>query len=131
MLNELVKDPLFVASEPAATLRSKPLGFIDVGTRGGVHELVEPLAGLTAVLAFEPDQEECRQLQAEVKANPLWASCAIEPVAIAAKDGQADFNVYTSSVNSSLGRIPLLRIRPAALIHDTSRGYPLECLSHL
>ncbi len=33
----------------------QPLGFVDIGARGGVHPLVEPIASWVSVLGFEPD----------------------------------------------------------------------------
>ncbi|MBW1783269.1 MAG: hypothetical protein JRL30_21320 [Deltaproteobacteria bacterium] len=50
-LNCLLSDVLFAESAVGAELRDKPLGFIDIGARGGVHHLVEPLAKCTSVLA--------------------------------------------------------------------------------
>jgi FkbM family methyltransferase len=102
MISDLANDPLFRASEPGKTLSSKALGFVDIGARGGVHEMVAPVAGVTSVLAFEPDEEECRKLQAEVNEKAVWASCTIKPVAVAEADGTADFYVLASVVNSSL-----------------------------
>ena len=102
VLNELLQDPLFARSAPGATLRAKPLGFIDIGARGGVHEVVEPLAGVTAVLGFEPDKAECERLRTELAAGSPWAACEIEPWALAAGDGEASLFVLSSPVNSSL-----------------------------
>ena len=39
-----------------------PIGFIDVGARGGSHVLVEPIHTHVSFLGFEPDQEECDAL---------------------------------------------------------------------
>jgi FkbM family methyltransferase len=83
-------------------LQSKPLGFIDIGARGGIHKIVDPLASSTAVMGFEPDREECERLTRQMAANSVWASYAIEPVALAAADGEANLHVLSSAVNSSL-----------------------------
>ena len=45
---------------PGARCAPTPLGFVDVGARGGVHPLVEPLARRTAVLGFEPAARRVR-----------------------------------------------------------------------
>ena len=39
-LNAISDDPLFKDSAPGRGLAAQPLGFIDVGARGGVHDLV-------------------------------------------------------------------------------------------
>ncbi len=99
MLNSLLNDPLFYGSAPGKALRARPLGFVDVGARGGVHPVVAPLAGVTAVLGFEPDVAECARLRA--MSGP-WAQLEIEPCAIAGECGERSFYVLTRSVNSSL-----------------------------
>ncbi|HEY9857990.1 MAG TPA: hypothetical protein V6D16_00680, partial [Candidatus Obscuribacterales bacterium] len=101
MLNDLLKDPLFASSAPGATLRAKPLGFVDIGARGGVHELVEPLAGVTAVLGFEPDEEECVRMRASLAGSP-WAACEIEPWALAESEGEALLHLLSVPTNHSL-----------------------------
>jgi FkbM family methyltransferase len=97
MFNTLLDDPLF----PAAALHACPLGFIDVGARGGVHPVVAPLAGVTAVMGFEPDAEECERIRAEQICSP-WARFEIEPQAVAGEDGRRPFYVLERAVNSSL-----------------------------
>ena len=69
-INRILDHADFRGSSVAETFRQKPLGYIDVGARGGVHPLVEPVAGITAVLGFEPDAAECARLQAELNAEP-------------------------------------------------------------
>lgn len=101
-LNSLLLEPLFAESAPCATLRTKPLGFVDIGARGGVHPLVEPLAGVTAVLGFEPDEEECARLNAELASGSPWAACSIEPLALAAGDGSAQLYLMSAPTNHSL-----------------------------
>ena len=102
ILNAFLEQPQFAASMPCAALRQQPLGFIDVGARGGIHDLVLPLAGATAVLGFEPDGEECRRLKLEMASCSPWAKFAVEPWALAEKEGQASLYVQTMSTNSSL-----------------------------
>lgn len=102
MTNELLHNPDFAASAPGLSLKDKPLGFIDIGARGGIHKMVDPLAGVTAVMGFEPDREECDRLTRQMATNSLWASYAIEPIALAATDGEAQLHVLSSAVNSSL-----------------------------
>lgn len=102
MANELLQDTDFVNSAPGRTLTARPLGFIDVGARGGVHRVVDPLAGVTGVLAFEPDVEECERLKREMAANSPWANYSVEPIALAGTSGPTQLYVLKSAVNSSL-----------------------------
>ena len=101
MLNDLLKDPLFAKSAPCDTLCAKPLGFVDVGARGGVYEVVEPLAGVTAVLGFEPDEEECARMRAELIGSP-WVVCDIEPWALGSEEGKAQLHLLSAATNHSL-----------------------------
>jgi FkbM family methyltransferase len=102
MLNELLENPDFAASAPGLALRSKPLGFIDVGARGGVHKVVDRLAGATAVLAFEPDLDEYERLKCQMGSGSVWATYAVEPTALAAAEGEAQLHMLSSAVNCSL-----------------------------
>jgi FkbM family methyltransferase len=100
--NALLNDPDFARSAPGVSLLRDPLGFVDVGARGGVHELASPLAGATAVLGFEPEPEECARLRADVAAASPWARCDFEPVALGEHDGTAELHLLTAATNSSL-----------------------------
>jgi FkbM family methyltransferase len=56
----------------------QPLGFVDVGARGGVHPLVQPIAPFVSVLGFEPDKDACAALNINGLATPhLWISKAL------------------------------------------------------
>lgn len=101
-LNSLLCEPLFADSTVGAVLRSNPLGFIDIGARGGIHPLVEPLAGVTAVLAFEPDESECARLQAKAAANSPFAAILIKPVALAGAEGRGTLYRFATPANDSL-----------------------------
>jgi FkbM family methyltransferase len=103
MVNALLDDPMFAHSAPAAALRAKPLGFVDIGARGGIHSVVAPLAGVTAVLGFEPDADECARIRSQQSGAP-WAKFDLEPCALAGREGERSFYVLTRPVNSSLLR---------------------------
>lgn len=102
MLNTFLEDPQFAASAPCAALRQKPLGFIDVGARGGVHPMMEPLAGVTAVLGFEPDPAEYRRLQSAAQTAAPWAKLAMEPWALADTEGRTPLHILSMPTNCSL-----------------------------
>jgi FkbM family methyltransferase len=112
VINALLNDPLFASSAPAASLRSTPLGFIDVGARGVIHSVVAPLAGVTAVLGFEPDEEECTRLMS-LHSRHQWARFELERLALAGREGEQPFYVLARPVNSSL-------LRPSA---DMAKRY--------
>lgn len=101
-VNSLLNDPLFADSAAGVALEQKPLGFVDVGARGGVHGLVEPIAGVTSVLAFEPDEEECARLRSHLASNSPWAACELEPCALAEGDGEAVLHLLSAPTNHSL-----------------------------
>ena len=101
-LNSLLADPLFAASAPGLALQSKPLGFIDIGARRGVHPSIEPLAGATAVLLFEPDREEFDSLQSNLASDTPWKVCQIEPQALAGQEGNALLHLFSNPNNNSL-----------------------------
>ena len=102
MLDSLLKDSLFSQTGPYRTLINRPLGFIDVGARGGVHELVEPFAAATAVLGFEPDREECARLRQSLARSSPWASCQMEALALAEGDREAVLHLLSAPTNHSL-----------------------------
>lgn len=104
MTNDLLDNPDFAGSSISSDLRTMPLGFIDIGARGGVHKIVERIAKLTAVLAFEPDPKECAELRDQML-NSTWANYSVEPIALGLKDDEAQLHVLSSAVNSSL-RLP-------------------------
>lgn len=100
--NSLSLHPSFMASEVARSLDEMPLGFIDVGARGGVHDMVEPLAGKTAVLGFEPDEDECARLLATKQATAPWARFALDPIALANAESTATLHLLSAATNHSL-----------------------------
>lgn len=100
--NALAHHPLFQKLHPAQSLNTKPLGFIDVGARGGAHELVEPIASLTSVLGFEPDESEYQRMQKDQSIANAWAKFALEPIALADKPAEAILHLLSAPTNHSL-----------------------------
>lgn len=84
---------------PPEWFRARPLGFVDVGARGGVHPLVAPIASQVAVLGFEPDEEACSALNRE--AHP-YAALVCLPVALSNREGHALLYRFAASTNDSL-----------------------------
>ena len=100
--NSLANNPLFLNSKAGQSLQALPLGFIDIGARGGVHDFVEPIAKLTAILAFECDVEECDRLMQNPEVYEPWAAFHIEPVALADIKSTAELVLLSAATNHSL-----------------------------
>jgi FkbM family methyltransferase len=101
-LNALADDPLFADSEVGRSLAAEPLGFIDIGARGGVHDLVAPLARSVAVLGFEPDKPACDEMNAMMARDKTWARGLCLPTALADKEGPATLHLCAAPTNHSL-----------------------------
>lgn len=101
-LNAISDEPLFRDSAPGRGLAAQPLGFIDVGARGGVHNLVSPIASMTAVLGFEPDPEACAELNDRLPGHSSWAATRFLPVAVADRAGPATLHLCEAPTNHSL-----------------------------
>jgi FkbM family methyltransferase len=101
-LNVLADDPLFSDTDVGRSLAAKPLGFIDVGARGGVHDLVAPLARSVAVLGFEPDPPACEEMNALMARKKIWARGLCLPTALADKEGPATLHLCAAPTNHSL-----------------------------
>lgn len=99
--NAIAGNALFLESRVGRLLAQAPIGFVDVGSRDGVHDSMAPLAAVTAALAFEPDQDECDRLVQRGNPGP-WAALALEPVALARTSGGARLHCLSAASNSSL-----------------------------
>ena len=77
-----------------------PLGFVDVGARGGVHDMVAPLAAGTAVLGFEPDPEAAAALAAQPRGP--WARLDVEAIGLGGAAGRGTLNLVSAPTNNSL-----------------------------
>jgi FkbM family methyltransferase len=102
LLNVLSDDPLFTETDVGRSLAAQPLGFIDIGARGGVHNLVAPLARSVAILGFEPDPLACEETNALMAREKSWALGLCLPTALADKEGLADLHLCVAPTNHSL-----------------------------
>lgn len=101
--NHLLSNASFCLTSAAKALASQPMGFIDVGARGGVHELVAPIAARTAVLGFEPDEAACTELNRSAQGDSLpWAQFKALPIALAERRGPARLHLCSAPTNHSL-----------------------------
>ena len=99
--DSLLAHPDFARLPVAAALRTIPLGFVDVGARGGAHPVMEPVAGATAVLAFDPDADALAGLRAG-EGGAAWAAYDVDPNGLAAFEGEAMLHLCTAPTNHSL-----------------------------
>lgn len=99
--NAWFEDPDFTATTLASELRRMSLGFVDVGVRGGVHELVEPIAQAISVLAFDPDPAACDELTGP-GASLGWGGYDIVPAGLAQQAGQRTLHLLSAPTNHSL-----------------------------
>ncbi len=101
--NEILSLSAFSESPLAKVFEDAPIRFVDVGARGGVHELVAPIAGCTEVLAFEAEPEEAERLSKELNdPDSPWRNVVVQPVALAADNGSKTLYETTAPTNSSL-----------------------------
>jgi FkbM family methyltransferase len=102
-LDHLSSNKLFQQTGVAKALAAAPIGFVDVGARGGVHALVAPLARHTAVLGFEPDEEACEEINRSAQSGKLpWAQLKCMPIALADRRGPATLYLCSAPTNHSL-----------------------------
>jgi FkbM family methyltransferase len=101
-IDHLSNDKMFQETKFADLIKESPLGFIDIGARGGAHDFVEPLAKMTAVLAFEPDVAECERLLSMKEVYEPWAAFRLEPIALSNQKGSAELVLLSSATNHSL-----------------------------
>ena len=91
---------------PASTvlrlLSDRPIGFVDIGARGGVHPLVDPVGQAVAVLGFEPDAAECERIRRDDALKRRFARVEIEAAALSNIAGPATLHEVAAPTNSSL-----------------------------
>lgn len=103
-LNYLSQNEHFQQTQVYKTLSKKSLGFVDIGARGGAHAIVEPVADITAVLGFEPDETEYQRMLADQEIQQAWAQFALEPLALSDGIGPAQLYLLSAATNHSLRR---------------------------
>ncbi|HTL48852.1 MAG TPA: FkbM family methyltransferase [Verrucomicrobiae bacterium] len=102
-LDLIASDPGFKTTKLFRELQKNPFGFIDVGALGGIHPIVDPIAGLTHALCFEPDEKDCEALRNKYAEASSFARVTVEQTALGAP-GKEKENLYISKVatNTSL-----------------------------
>lgn len=101
-LNSLVNNPDFSSTSVGEMLIHCPLGFVDIGARGGAHDIVFDVARNTSVLAFEPDTNEYARLIASKEVSEPWADFQLRPLALSARKSSASLHLLKEPNNNSL-----------------------------
>lgn len=102
MLNYFLKDPHFIESSPYKTISDNPISFVDVGARGGVHDIVDKLAEKTSIIAFEPDSEEFIRLNKEIEKGHPYSKLIIESCGLYNYEGKSKLFLLSAPTNHSL-----------------------------
>lgn len=100
--NQIASNPFFQSLAVGQELARQALGFVDIGARGGTHNLVRAIAQVTDVIAFEPDPEEFQALLRYQKSQTDWHSFNVSDKAIYNSKGKHLLNILSSDTNSSL-----------------------------
>ncbi len=90
--------------------REQPLGFVDIGARGGVHPLVAPIADVLDALSFEPDVDAC---------DDVGGLC----IALSDRAGPATLWRCAASTNDSLLQINRKFIERYNMVKFRQTGY--------
>jgi FkbM family methyltransferase len=98
-LNTVSDHPKFRDSPLPGLFSNHPFCFVDIGARGGMHELVLPIARDTVAIAFEPDSDECARLRERYAQDPRWGRMEFEPIGLYGENGQ--FPLYLQKVDTN------------------------------
>ena len=101
-LNRISADPVFRETQLFREFETSHLGMLDVGARGGFHDIAEPLAELISVVGFEPDEEECARLLAVPEVTDQWGRYSLFPYALGEGEGDATLHLMSTPTNHSL-----------------------------
>lgn len=102
MINRMFENKFFRQLEMFNDIKQCPLGFVDVGARGGVHPLVEPLASGCSIMCFEPDEAEAERLENQLKNSTEWANAFVLTKALSDHDGESVLHRFVVPTNDSL-----------------------------
>jgi FkbM family methyltransferase len=99
-LNMISENGLFCATSLKEGFEKSPIGFIDIGSSGGVHPMILPIASIANCLCFEPNEKALKSLN---KIESMkFSKLKVYNTAIREKESETDFYITESEVNSSL-----------------------------
>ncbi len=102
MIDSISRHPDFISSSLERVFAGDPFGFTDVGSVGGVHPLILPVASRTRCTCFEPDPDSHEALTELYAGENPFADLVIHNSALAEKDEMRRLHVTKSAVNTSL-----------------------------
>jgi FkbM family methyltransferase len=96
---------------PLVRFLGRPLVVVDVGCRWGFADVWGAFGRSVTIIGFDPDEEECRRLQA---AAPLGPDARFVPLGLGARSGTVPFYRTSEPACSSLypPHVPTIRHRP-------------------
>lgn len=102
MLNAISDHPDFAASCLNTIFTADPFGFMDVGSVGGIHPSILPMASHSRCTCFEPDPGSYRVLRDLYRANNPFAGFTIFDCALSDSGAVSKLHITKSPVNTSL-----------------------------
>ena len=90
---------LFQSTQLYKEYKSNPLGFIDIGARGGPHEIILPFLSLSKIMSFEPDKTAATEIE-----NKSWGDCKhiVEATVLGDRNGDLEFFITSNPAASSI-----------------------------
>lgn len=132
MFNSLVQDPEFQKTILFKTFQSDPLGFIDVGSLWGIHDIVHPIASLVHALCFEPGRQAFENLTAQYAIDDVFSKVDIQQVAVSDQISDGEKLYVTKHPNTSSLLRPsrnfIDRYNASALQVEKTRSVPTTTL---
>jgi FkbM family methyltransferase len=101
-VNTISQNVHFQKSELSKYFENGGIDFIDIGARGGVHDIVDPIASLTNVVAFEPDLAECTRLLKLRGLSESFKSFQLIPEGLYKDQRSMELYLYSEPNNNSL-----------------------------
>jgi len=102
VIDTISRHPDFMNSSLERVFAGDPFGFTDVGSVGGAHPLILPVASRTRCTCFEPDPASHTALAEFYAGKSPFADLVIHDCALAEKDEMRRLHVTKSAVNTSL-----------------------------
>ncbi len=125
-VNYLSKDPEFRKTKLYRLFSQKPLGFVDIGSLGEVHDLVHPIAPLAHALCFELNREGCKELRDKYKSDKSFAKVSVLQAALFSKVSRQKLYIARALTNTSL-----LEPNPAFIKRYQAEKFAVEQISSI
>ena len=101
-MNDFSKDSEFSKTELFRTFQKEPLGFIDIGSLGDVHQLIHPIASLVHAVCFELNESGCEELRQKYKNDRIFAQLSIVQAALFSRVSKQKLYITNVPTNTSI-----------------------------